>query len=64
MPDDRSLYSSRAEEELYVVPAASLAEANAVMDAVVKQNQMLSHTPCEIIPSDEVEGLTFWRVPD
>jgi hypothetical protein len=64
MPDERKLYSSRAEGELYVVPAASLAEANTVMDADVKQNQMLSHTPCELIPSDEVDGLTFWRVPE
>jgi hypothetical protein len=61
MPD---MYLSRADGELYVVPAASAAEADAVMDLGVKQQKVLgSHTPCEPIPSYEIDGRTFWKVP-
>jgi hypothetical protein len=63
MPTDKKLYSSRADGDLYVLFAESTAEADREMDQVVKQQGMLSHTPCELVPSTEVDGRTIWHPP-
>lgn len=61
---DRQLYSSKAEGEQYILQAASAEEADSQMDEIAKQQGMLSHEPCVLIPRIEVDGHTFWQVPD